>query len=333
MENIKVLITDPINPIGIKSMEDEGYQVTQKQDLSKEELLDIVADYDAIICRSSTPIDGDIIKKAKKLKCISITSTGWDTIDTDTADKLNIAVFGQPSDKEGEDVTRKGSFTPNAEHTILLMLALAGDFYNTVNDMKNGKWDKFNFLGTELLDKTIGIIGLGRIGQLVAKRAHSFEMKILAYNRDNEDKKKHLQLDFPVEFVSLEELCKRSDFITIHTPKTPETINLISKKQFDLMKKEAIVINTARGGIINEDDLLDVLKNKKIRGAGLDVFVNEGSDLNMDLISLPNVVATPHIAGVSKEGQERRSIATANNIIGFFKEGKIDNLVNNYNKS
>jgi phosphoglycerate dehydrogenase-like enzyme len=156
-------------------------------------------------------------------------------------------------------------------------------------------------------------------------------MNIIAYNRDSENK--FVNLDFPVEFVALDELCQRSDFITVHMPKTSETVNLIAKKQLALMKKEAIIINTARGGIINEEDLLEALKNNKIRGAALDVFVSEGENLNMDLISLPNVLATPHIAGVSQEGQKRRSIATAENVIGFFRSGNIKNLINNYKKS
>lgn len=331
MEKIKVLITDPINDAGIKMMVEEGYEVTQEKDLLREELVKIIPDYDAVICRSSTPIDRDIIEAGKKLKCISITSTGWDTVDIDAADKLNIAVFGQPHGAPDEDVTRKGSFTPTAEHTILMMLAAAGDFYNTVDKMKQGNFAKFGFPGTELLDKTLGIIGFGRIGQLVARRARAFEMNIIAYNRNSRNK--FSTVDFPVEFVELDELCKRADFIVIHMPKTSETVNLISKKQLDLMKEGVILINTARGGIINEDDLLYALKNKKIRAAGLDVFVNEKDNLNIELISQSNVLATPHIAGVSKEGQIRRSVATANNIINFFRAGDLTNLVNQYKKS
>ena len=333
MKKIKILITDPIDTTGVKMLEDNGYTITQKSDLNKEELLKIAGDYEAIICCSSTPIDREVMESAKKLKCIAITSTGWDTIDIKTADRLKIAVFGQPANSKGGDISREGSFTPTAEHTILFMLALAGDFYNTARVMKEGRWEKFGFAGTELLDKTLGIIGFGRIGQLVSQRAQAFGMKIIAYDRDGNDKSKNLQLTFPVAFVDLKTLCRQADFITIHLPKTAETIDMIGDRQLELMKKEVIIINAARGGIINEEALIKALKNNKIRAAGLDVFVSEGHDLNMDLISLPNVIATPHIAGVSSEGQRRRSVATAQNIISFFEKGDLNNLVNNYKNS
>lgn len=331
MGKIKILITDPIDETGIKMMIEEGYEVRQEKDLNKNDLLTIIADYDAIVCRSSTIIDRDIIVAANKLKCIAITSTGWDTIDLNAANEYNIAVFGQPTFVgSGEDISRSGSFVPTAEHAMLLMLAAAGDFYNTVNSIKNGYWSKFDFSGTELLDKTVGIVGFGRIGQLVARRAHAFGMKVIAYDKVNNYS---VSLDFPVHFVDLDQLCQQSDFITIHMPKTTETVNLIASRQFELMKEEAVIINTSRGGIINERDLLEALKNKKIRAAALDVFVNEGLDLNMELISLPNVLATPHIAGVSKEGQKRRSVATAYNIINFLKHNDLTCLINDYKKN
>lgn len=331
MQEIKVLITDPIDSAGIDLMAKESFIITQAAGVSKEELIRIIPEFDALLCRTSTKIDKEIIDAAVNLKCIGLVSTGWDHIDIEAANARNIAVLGLPPSRTDIDVTTKGSFVPTAEHVILCTLALAGNFYPTVKSMKDGKWEKFGFSGTELFNKTLGIIGFGRIGKLVAERAQAFKMNILI----NDHKNKELaEQPWPTsfEFVGLEELCQRSDFITVHLHKTPETVNLIAKSQFDLMKKNAIVINTARGAIINNQDLYEALKNNKIRAAALDVFEGGQSNLDMNLISLPNVIATPHIAGVSQEGQQRQSLDTAQSVIAFFQTGDLSNAINKVNK-
>ncbi len=332
MQKIKVLITDPIDNSGIDLMKAEGFEVTQKNNLSQEELIKIIPEFKAVLCRTSTKIDQEIIAAADNLKCIGLVSTGWDHIDLASASRRQIAVLGLPPGRTDIDVTTKGSFVPTAEHVILCMLALAGNFYPTVKSLKEGRWEKFGFAGTELFDKTLGIIGFGRIGKLVAERAQAFKMKILVNDLKNQELSQAASWPFAPEFVDLAELCRRSDFITIHLHKTAATVNLIAKPQFEEMKKGAMIINTARGAIINNQDLYEALKNNKIRGAALDVFEGGPAGLNIDLIGLPNVIATPHIAGVSQEGQQRQSLDTAQSVIDFFASGDLRNAINQVSK-
>jgi len=332
MQKIKILITDPIDQAGIDLMQAEGFEVMQKSNLSKQELIKIVPEFNAVLCRTSTKIDQEIIAVAANLKCIGLVSTGWDHIDIEAASAHNIAVLGLPPSWTDIDVTTKGSFVPTAEHVILCMLALAGNFYPTVKSMKEGKWEKFGFSGTELFGKTLGIVGFGRIGKLVAERAQAFKMTILINDHKNQELAKQQWPEY-FEFVGLEELCRRADFITLHLHKTPETINLITKPQFDSMKSSAMLINTARGAIVNSQDLYEALKNNKIRGAAIDVFEGGSANLDMDFISLPNVIATPHIAGVSQEGQKRQSLDTARSVIDFFQKGDMSNTINQISQS
>lgn len=328
MPKTKVLITDPLHIEAINMLKESGFDVTCVKINSKEHFLKIIPRYGALICRTSTKVTEEIIASAKRLRCIGVAATGWDHIDVDAAAKHGIILFGLPPKDKSIDIQKQGSFLPTAEHTILAMLASAGNFYHAVSSLKSGKWEKYNLVGTELYNKTLGIIGLGRIGGLVAERAAAFGMKIIAYDPlVSRDRIKNLGVK--VKKVSLPVLCKKSDFITIHAHKTPKTINLLDQKSFALMKNGVIIINTARPAIINEQALMHNLASKKVRCAVLDVFENEPDTarMNMELIRMPNVLPTPHIAGVSEEAWKRVSLTTARDVIAYFTYGKKKHVI------
>lgn len=323
---MKALITDPIDSSGPELLASKGVEITTKIGLSAAEIEKIVSDFDILICRTSTKVTKPIIAAAKKLQCIGLVSTGWDHIDIQEANARGIAIIGLPPNKD-IDVTKKGSFVPTSEHVILSMLAAAGNYCQVVDELKQGNWNKFAFQGTELFQKTLGIIGFGRIGQLVYERAAAFGMRILV-----SDTSKQKSNQFPnIEFVSQENLVQESDFISIHVHKNASTIDLINKETFATMKKGVILINTSRGGIINESDLLEALNLGLVRAAAIDVYDNSKGKLPMDLITHPRVLATPHIAGVSLEGQKRQSIDTAQNILQYLFDGDTSNIINSPN--
>ncbi|MFY9457487.1 MAG: hydroxyacid dehydrogenase [Candidatus Spechtbacterales bacterium] len=328
MSKMKVLITDPIHMEAINLLKDSGLDITYVKIKSKEHFLKIIPRYDALICRTSTKVTSEVITSAKRLRCIGVAATGWDHIDVDAAAKRGIILFGLPPGDKSVNIQREGSFLPTAEHTILAMLAAAGNFYQAVSSLKAGKWEKYNLVGTELYGKTLGIVGLGRIGGMVAQRAAAFGMKVVAYDPHvSRDVIKNLGVK--VKKVSLAVLCKKSDFITIHAHKTPKTTNLLDQKSFALMKNGVIIINTARPAIINERALMRGLASKRVRCAVLDVFENEPNParMNMDLIQMPNVIATPHIAGVSEEAWKRVSLTTAKDVIAYLKYGKKKHVI------
>lgn len=321
----KILAVDPIDPEVRKKLQKE-FVVDQKVGLSKEAIIKIVGKYDALIGRTSTKIDKDIIAAGTKLRCIGVHATGWDHIDLEAATKAGIAVLGFPPQKGAFKTERlQGSFIGVAEHVMLGMLAAAGNFYNTVSGMKAGRWEKYKFVGTELFGKTIGIIGLGRIGSLVAERAKAFGMRVVAYSpnlTDAEAKKRGATR------VSLPTLLKESDFVTVHVPKGPKTIGMIDKQIFKKMKKGAVFINTARAAIVNEKDLIEALTKGHLRAAVIDVFEHPPHGVNPKLVKLPNVFATPHIAGVSTESLSRVSTYIGESVATFLKKGTVRGLIN-----
>lgn len=325
MRKNSVLITDPIHPEAIKLLKNSGFGVKYICEKSTHQLLATVERYDAIICRTSTKIDREMLDAAKNLKCIGVAATGWDHIDAEEATRRGVVLLGLPPGNKSVNPERQGSFLPTAEHTILCMLAAAGNFYPAVASLKQGKWERYNFVGTELYGKTLGIVGLGRVGGLVAKRAAAFGMNIIGYDPYASD---DVAKNSNVKLVTLKRLCQKSDFITVHTHKTSETINLLDKKHFAYMKQGVIVINTARAAVINEQALVSALRSKKVRCAVLDVFENEPHGINMELVKLPNVLATPHIAGVTDEAWRRVSLQTAKDVIGYLKYGRTKNAIN-----
>jgi D-3-phosphoglycerate dehydrogenase len=309
----KVLIADKINEKGIDVLEGSA-EVTFNPKITPEELLDTIDQYEGIIVRSRTKVTKEVIENAKNLKIIARAGVGVDNIDVNEATNHGIMVVNAP---ESTSITV-------AEHAMGLMLALSRKIAIADASVKAGKWEKSKFMGMELKDKILGVIGMGRIGSQVVKRAKAFQMDVIVYDPYiTEETAKSLG----VEITTLEDLIQRADVMTIHVPLTPETKGLISKEQLEQMKDNAILLNCARGGIINEKDLYDVLKVRTTMGAGLDVYENEPAT-DTPLAELDNVVLTPHIAASTKEAQRDAAIIVAKEVKQVLNDEVPNNVLN-----
>jgi D-3-phosphoglycerate dehydrogenase len=311
---LKVLISDNISPKSIEILKKSGLEVDVKTGMKPEELKACISDYHGLIIRSATKVTSGIINAAKNLKVIGRAGSGLDNVDKTAATKKGIVVMNTPG----------GNTITTAEHTISLMVSLARQIPQATMSMKTGKWEKKKFMGIELFNKTLGVIGIGNIGSQVAKRAQGLAMNVIAYDPFlSEDAAKAMG----VEKVDLQELLRLSDFITIHTPITPETKNMINKETIKMMKKGVRIINCARGGIINEKDLYDALIDGNVAGAALDVFEEEPPK-NNPLLALNNVICTPHLGASTKEAQENVAIAVAEQVVDYLINNTIRNAVN-----
>ncbi|MCD6164188.1 MAG: D-2-hydroxyacid dehydrogenase [Candidatus Odinarchaeota archaeon] len=309
---MKILVSDPLHPDGIKMLRDAGFEVIEQPDISYDELKEKIKDFEVLIVRSRTKVTREIIESAEKLTLIARAGVGLDNIDVKTAQEKNIAVINAP----------EAPTYSVAELVIGLMIAALRGIPRGDMALKEGKWIKKKLLGRELNGKTLGIVGFGRIGQEVAKRALAFNMKVLTYDVIGELAKKAEELG--VEFVgttkeALYKLLKESDIITLHVPLLPSTYHMIGREEISLMKNGAVIINTSRGGIIDEKALYEALKEGKIAAAALDVFENEPpTDVSLKLAQLPNVVATPHIGASTEEAQRKAATIIAQKIIDYF---------------
>jgi D-3-phosphoglycerate dehydrogenase len=311
---VKVLVSDNISPKCIEILKKSGLEVDVKTGMKPEELKACIGDYHGLIIRSATKVTSEIINAAKNLKVIGRAGSGLDNVDRAAATKKGIVLMNTPG----------GNTITTAEHSIALMVALARQIPQATISMKAGKWEKKKFMGVELFNKTLGIIGIGNIGSQVAKRAQGFAMNVIAYDPFlSEDKAKAMG----VEKVDIKELFRRSDFITIHTPLTPETRNMINKETIKLMKPGVRIINCARGGIINEKDLYEALVGGKVAGVALDVFEKEPPE-NNPLLKLNNVISTPHLGASTKEAQENVAVAVAEQVVDYLIHETIRNAVN-----
>jgi len=311
---MKVLVSDKISDKGVEILKKAGLDVDVKTGMKPDELKACIGEYHGLVIRSATKATADIIEAAKNLKVIGRAGSGLDNVDKAAASKKGIVVMNTPG----------ANTITTAEHTIALLFSLARLVPQATASMKAGQWEKKKFMGVELFNKTLGIIGLGNIGNQVAKKAQGLEMVVIAYDPFlSEDRAKALG----IEKVSLDELFSRSDFITIHTPLTPETKNLINSETIGKMKNEVRIINCARGGIINEKDLYEALKSGKVAGAALDVFEKEPPE-DFSLIELDNVICTPHLGAATEEAQENVAIAVAEQIADYLVRGTIRNAVN-----
>ena len=311
---MKALIADAINEKGIENLK-EVADVVVDTSITPEELYETIGEYDAIIVRSRTKLPAETIAKADNLKIIARAGVGVDNIDVNAATEKGIMVVNAP---ESTSITV-------AEHTMGLILSTIRKIAIADASTKEGKWEKKRFMGMELKDKTLGVIGMGRIGSQVVNRCKAFQMDAIAYDP-------YLPADVAkqmgVELLETqEELLKRADVITIHVPLTPETKHSISTEQFEMMKDTALIFNCARGGIIDEDALYEALKEGKIGGAGLDVFEEEPAKDNK-LFELDNIVCTPHIAASTKEAQRDAAIIVADEVIEVFKGEMPRNIIN-----
>ncbi|MCM8778680.1 MAG: phosphoglycerate dehydrogenase [Candidatus Omnitrophica bacterium] len=312
---MKVLVSDPLAEEGLRILKEErDLEVDIKLKQPEEALKEIIKDYDALIVRSETRVTAKIIENADKLKVIGRAGVGLDNIDVEAATKKGIIVMNAP----------EGNTISTAEHTLSLMLALSRNIPQADASLKKGEWERKKFMGVELYGKVLGIVGLGRIGREVAKRALSFGMKVIAYDPYlAEEKARELGIDL----VERDYLFKQSDYITFHVPLTEETKNMVSEKEFRLMKKGVRIINCARGGIIDELALAKAISEGVVEGAALDVFAKEPPQ-DSPLLKLDKVIVTPHLGASTEEAQINVSIDIAQQVKDVLLGKGIRNAVN-----
>jgi D-3-phosphoglycerate dehydrogenase len=313
---MKILVTDSLAPEGLEVFKNaDGFEVDVKIGLKPDELKKICGDYDGWVIRSGTKITAELIDAAKKLKVIGRAGVGYENIDADAATKRGIVVMNTPG---GNNVT-------TGEHTVALMMALARHIPQAVASLKSGKWDRNKFVGVELCNKTIGVVGLGNVGRIVAERAAGLRMKVIGYDpfiaAENVAR-------MGVEPGTLEDIFTKSDFISVHVPLTQETQSLINKAAFAKMKKGVRIINCARGGIVDEHDLAEAIKAGKVAGAALDVYVDEPPSAEHPLLKLDQVITTPHLGASTDEAQLNVAIAVAEQMVEFLSQGVVRYAVN-----
>ena len=309
----KVLITDNIASEGIELLQ-KNVPTDIKRGLTPEELVDIIGDYDALVVRSETKVTSPVIEAGRNLKVVARAGIGVDNIDLDAATRAGIAVVNAPI----------GNTVAAAEHTLALMLSLARNVPQAYASMKEGQWQRSAFMGIEVRNKTLGIIGLGRVGSEVARRASSFGMRLIAFDP-------FVAPDFAarlgVTTMTLDELLPQADFITLHTPLTPGTTKMINTEQLAKMKPGARLINVARGELVDEDALLQALENEQLAGVALDVFTNEPPG-DLPLLRHPRLMATPHLGASTQEAQREVAIEAAEQVIAVLNGQPARNTVN-----
>jgi len=312
---MKVLVTDPISEEGIKILKSEpDVQVDVETKLTKEQLIEKIKNYNALIIRSETQVTGEVIAAGKGLKIIGRAGVGIDNVDVPAATEKGIIVANAP----------EGNTIAACEHTMSMMLSMSRNIPQANQSLKSGKWERSKFMGVEVLNKTLGVIGLGRIGGEITKRARSFGMEVLAY--DPFTTKERAQ-QIGARLTTLDEIYEKADFITVHTPLIPSTKHMISTAQFNQMKKGVRVINCARGGIIDEAALLEALKSGKVAGAALDVFEKE-PPVGSPLLELPNVIVTPHLGASTAEAQINVAVTIAEQVLNAFKGLPVTTAIN-----
>jgi D-3-phosphoglycerate dehydrogenase len=312
---VKVLVSDNLSELGVKIFrEADGIEVDVKVGLSPDELKAIIGQYHGLAVRGATKVTADVIAVADNLKVIGRAGTGLDNVDIPAASKRGIVVMNTPG----------GNTVTTAEHTISMMMSLARNIPQANASMKQGLWEKKKFSGTEIFNKTLGIVGLGKIGSVVADRARGLGMSVIAYDPFlSEDQAKQMG----IKLGTIDEVFKEGDFITLHVPLTDETRGLINTANIAKMKNGVRIINCSRGLVVNQDDLADAVESGKVAGAALDVFPVEPPGLTR-LIQLDRVICTPHLGASTKEAQDNVAIAVANQISDYLLTGTIRNAVN-----
>lgn len=293
---MKIIVTDPIDPEGVKILTDAGFTVDERIGIAPEELLKVIPEYDAIIVRSATKVTAEVINAGRNLKVIGRAGVGLDNVDRQAAEAKGIKVVNTP----------EATSISVAELALGMMFACARSIPQATASLRSGKWEKKAFKGIELFGKTLGIIGAGRIGTELAKRALALGMRVLVNDLPG------VQPQYG-EPCSLDRLLAESDFISLHIPKTPETYHLLNRERFAQMKKGVIIINCARGGVIDENALFEAIQSGQVAAAALDVFEEEPIK-DFRLFTLPQVIGTPHIGAQTKEGQKRAGIQIAEKV-------------------
>ncbi len=301
-EKLKVLLLDNVDPVSAEILSERGIEAKVFGKISAEELHKEISDADGIVVRSATKVDDALMEKARKLRFIGRAGVGVDNIDISAATKRGILVMNTPD----------GNTISTAEHTCGLILSLVRNIPNAVESLKAGRWDRKKYLGTEVHGKTLGIVGLGKIGSAVAQRMKSFGMNLIGFDPYMTQERAG---ELGIKLVEMDELLGKSDVITVHTPLTDKTRNLISAENAFKLKKGVRLVNCARGGIFNEEDLLPLLEDGTIAELALDVYSNEPPEENLRaLLEHPHVVCTPHLGASTEEAQEKVAVQIARQI-------------------
>lgn len=312
----KVLVSDKLSPTAVQIFRDRGIDVDFEPDLGKDKdkLAEVIGQYDGLAIRSATKVTPTILKGATNLKVVGRAGIGTDNIDKEEASKKGVIVMNTPF----------GNMITTAEHAIAMMFAVARQIPEASQSTHAGKWEKSKFMGVELTGKTLGVIGAGNIGGIVCDRARGLKMKVLAYDPFlGEEKAQAMQ----VEKVDLDDLLSRADFITLHVPFTEQTANILSREALEKTKKGVRIVNCARGGLVDEEALADLLKSGHVAGAAFDVFAEEPAKDNV-LFNLPNVVCTPHLGAATTEAQENVALQVAEQMSDYLLTGAVTNALN-----
>ncbi|HLL73145.1 MAG TPA: phosphoglycerate dehydrogenase, partial [Pyrinomonadaceae bacterium] len=315
MDDIKILVSDDVSESGLEPLRAAGFTVDKRTGLKPDELREIVRDYDGLVVRSETKVTAALMDEAVRLRAIGRAGVGVDNIDVPAATSRGIIVMNAPD----------GNTMTTAEHTLALLLALARGVPQAHASLRGGKWERKKFVGVELRGKTLGVVGLGRIGRVVASRARGFEMKVVAYDPLVAPEQAR---EMEIELAPLEEVCARADFLTVHTPLTAETRGIIGAREFARMKFGVRVINCARGGLIDERALYEALKSGRVAGAALDVFEEEPPSQDNPLLQLDGVITTPHLGASTREAQEGVAVTVAEQMRDYFQTGALRGAVN-----
>ncbi|SDI98110.1 phosphoglycerate dehydrogenase [Lutimaribacter saemankumensis] len=313
----KVLISDKLSDAAVQIFRDRGIDVDFMPEVGKdkEKLAEIIGDYDGLAIRSATKVTPTILENAHKLKVIGRAGIGTDNIDKEAASKKGVIVMNTPF----------GNMITTAEHAIAMMFAVARQIPEASASTHAGKWEKSKFMGVELTGKTLGVIGAGNIGGIVCDRARGLKMKVVAYDPFLSVEKAEKMGVEKVE--DLDDLLKRADFITLHVPLTDQTRNILSRENLEKTKKGVRIINCARGGLVDEEALADLLKSGHVAGAAFDVFSVEPATEN-PLFNLPNVVCTPHLGAATTEAQENVALQVAEQMANYLLDGAVENALN-----
>ncbi len=311
----KILISDQVNEKSVTALQSAGFTVTYKPGLKKEELQKIIPDYNALIVRSATQVDSELISLMQNMEVIGRAGTGVDNIDVKAASRKGILVMNTPG----------GNTISTAEHTMALMLSLCRNIPQANKSLLDGKWDRKKYNGTEVRGKILAVLGLGKVGKEVAKRAKAFGMNVIGFDPllSNE-----IANELGIQLLGLDDIWSKADIITVHVPLSDLTRDLISKSTLEKCKTGVKIINCARGGIVNEKDIVDSIENGKVSGAAFDVFVQEPPDLTSKLITNPKIICTPHLGASTEEAQELVAIQISDQIKEYFLENKITGAVN-----
>lgn len=312
---MKILISDSLSKQGVDALEKAGFTVVVKSKMPKDELFKEIKDADGLIVRSGTKVTAELIAAAERLKVVGRAGSGLDNVDTPAATRRGIVVMNTPG----------GNTVTTAEHTMSMICAMSRRIPQATASVKAGKWEKDKFMGVELYNKVLGIIGAGQIGSHLTKMAQGIGMSVVAFDPYLAPERAERM---GVTMLDLDELFRRADIISVHTPLTPETRGIINAQAIAKMKPGVLIVNCARGGIINESDLCEALKTKRVAAAAFDVFDEEPVKPDNPLLALDNFICTPHIGAQTTEAQENVAIGIAEQIVDYFTKGVARGAVN-----